>query len=192
MGTAGWKVLSSNPKWRTNINYLKKVEEYISNGFIITKSNEDLILSQSDGIILGRLDPNDVYFPNEMRVLGSFSKRHFDPTDMGGLIIKKSWKDATITQTGIDDIKVHLSRFEDFEGNNAFMIDRLQQIKNGQIPISDFDKRFYTHELEEFSRYKAKGIANGTNNENFYYNAHTASLEVFSINEISSPIYHPR
>ena len=72
------------------------------------------------------------------------------------------------------------------------MIDRLQKIKNEEIPATDYDKRFYTHELEEYSRYKNKGVADGVNDEDFYYNAHTASLESYSINELDSPLYHPR
>jgi hypothetical protein len=51
--------------------------------------------------------------------------------------------------------------------------------------------RFYTHELEEYSRYKNKGIVDSVNDEDFYYNAHAASLEAYGIDEIRSPLYHP-
>jgi hypothetical protein len=82
-------------------------------------------------------------------------------------IVKKSWTNPKIDQSGIDNITSHLSRFEDIDGDNAFMIDRLQKLKNGDIPATDYDKRFYTHELEEYNRYKNKGVADGINDEDF-------------------------
>ncbi|MDV7391148.1 hypothetical protein RZS08_07340, partial [Arthrospira platensis SPKY1] len=154
----------------------------------------DLVIKQSNGVKVGRLDPNDPYYPGEMKVKGDVSKRHFDPDDAGGPIVKKSWANPSFNQGGIDDITIHLSRFNDgaeISANNAYMINRLNQIKNGQIQPTDFDKRFYTHELEEFNRFQNKGIPNGVNDENFYQNAHTASLESYSVNEAVEKIYPP-
>lgn len=85
----------------------------------------------------------------------------------------------------------HLNRFGP-NADNARMIDRLNRIKNGEL---DYDKRFYTHELEELARYRNHGIpdrvSSGTYNgiiaEDFYYNAHAASLESYSIMHL---LYH--
>ncbi len=68
----------------------------------------------------------------------------------------------------------------------------LQTRTRREISATDYDKRFYTHELEEYGRYKNRGIADGVNDEGFYYNAHAASLESYSINEINAPLYHPK
>ena len=189
-----WRVLYSKPSWRSNIAYLDRVTRYRSNGLIVVKEGNDLVIKQSNGVKVGRLDPNDPYYPGEMKVKGASSTRWFDPDDAGGLIVKKSWANPSFNQPGIDDVSTHLSRFDDgaeISANNAYMINRLNHIKNGQIQPTDFDKRFYTHELEEFNRFQNKGIPNGVNDENFYQNAHTASLESYSINEAVEKIYPP-
>lgn len=144
------------------------------------------------GMVVGKLDINDVYNPGELKVKGEHSGRHFDPDDAGGLLVQKSWTDANINQLGINDVKTHLSRFEDVDGDNAFMINRLEKINNKEISVTDYNKRFYTHELEEYNRYKTNGMLDSLNDEDFYYNAHTASLESYGINEVDMPLYHPR
>jgi hypothetical protein len=185
-----WKALYSKPSWRSNITYLDKVTRYRSNGLIVVKEGNDLVIKQSNGVKVGRLDPNDPYYPGEMKVQGDVSKRHFDPDEAGGLIVKKSWVNATITQQGIDDVATHLSRFGS-NSDNSNMIQRLQSIKNGNIQITDYDKRFYTHELEEYARYKNLGVPDGANPSGVWDNAHAASLEAYSINETLHPLYHP-
>lgn len=187
-----WKVLREanlGDNIAKDITSLTKARRYMDNGLAIEPGG---VVKQADGTVIGKLDNTDVYNPGELKVKGEHSGRHFDPDDAGGDIGKNDWNTATINQSGIDDVTTHLSRFEDIDGDNAFMIDRLNKIKNGEIPATDYDKRFYTHELEEYSRYKNKGIADGVNDEDFYYNAHTASLEAYSINEIQSPLYHPK
>ena len=189
-----WEGLYSKPAWRTNTGYLTKVSRYKDAGLEIVDEGGELVVKQADGVRVGKLDPNDPYYPGEMKVRGKSSDRWFDPDDAGGSIVKKSWANPSFNQSGIDDISTHLSRFDDgaeISANNAYMIDRLNQIKNGQIQPTDFDKRFYTHELEEFNRFQNKGIANGVNDEDFYQNAHTASLESYSINEAVEKIYPP-
>jgi hypothetical protein len=187
-----WKVLKEvnlGNDIAKDITALTKARRYVDNGLIIESGG---VVKQADGTIIGKLDNTDVYNPGELKVKGEYSGRHFDPDDAGGAITKKDWSSVTIEQSGIDDISTHLSRFEDIDGDNAFMIERLKKIKNGEISATDYDKRFYTHELDEYSRYKNKGIADGINDEDFYYNAHTASLESYSINEIQAPLYYPK
>lgn len=193
-----WEKLLSKQAWRTSVDYLTKVTRYTDNGLQLVDEGGEIIVKQANGVKLGKLDPNDVLDPGQMKVKGEVSLRHFDPDVAGGLIVKKSWSNPTISQQGIDDVVTHLNRFGP-NADNARMIDRLNRIKNGEIPITDYDKRFYTHELEELARYRNHGIPdgvssgtyNGISAEDFYYNAHAASLESYSINELTLPLYHP-
>lgn len=57
-------------------------------------------------------------------------------------------------------VKAHLARFESVEANRK-MINRLEKIKDGEIKPTDWDKRFYTHEIREYRRYKNLGIEDG-------------------------------
>jgi hypothetical protein len=41
------------------------------------------------------------------------------------------------------------------------MIDRLRLIANGDIPATQIDRNFYSHELREFVRYRRLGWENG-------------------------------
>lgn len=193
-GIKSWEKVFTKPAWRTNTTYLTKVSRYTDNGLEIVEEGGELFVKQADGVKVGKLDPNDPYYPGEMKVKGEVSGRHFDPDDAGGSIVKKSWSNPNINNSGVDDISTHLSRFDpgpEMTANNNFMLDRLNQIKNGQLQPTDFDKRFYTHELEELARYQNKGIPNGTNDPDFYYNAHTASLESYSVNEVVEKLYPP-
>ena len=62
------------------------------------------------------------------------------------------------------------------------MIARLQQIEQGKLTATDWDKRFYTHELREYERYHALGIADGMDpGREVWNNAHTATLEDFGL-----------
>jgi len=185
-----WEVLYSKAAWRINTDYLTKVSRYKNAGLDVVDEGGELIVKQADGVRVGKLDPNDPYYPGEMKVKGEVSGRHFDPDLAGGLIVKKSWANPSIIQQGIDDITTHLSRFGN-NSDNANMISRLNQIKNGDIPITDFDKRFYTHELEEYARYRNLGIQDGLDPPGVWDNAHAASLETYSVNELASPLYHP-
>jgi len=192
-GVKAWKSIFSKPSWRTNTDYLSKVSRYTDEGLEIVEEGGELVVKQADGVVVGKLDPNDVYDPGQMKVLGESSGRHFDPDVAGGPIVKKSWSNPTINQSGIDDVSTHVARFTDPEAiaNNNFMINRLDAIKNGQRVPDDFDKRFYTHELEEYSRFENLGVGSGPHTEANYLNSHTASLEAYSINENITKIYPP-
>lgn len=129
--------------------------------------------------------------------IGKFSKRRFNPEKAGGKILNLSWKDVEITQEGIEIVKKHLSRFEDVEANRK-MISRLEKIENGEIPVTDWDKRFYTHEIREFERYKNLGYENTKDIDipsDVWNDAHTATLEdyklsAFDVNKKRN-LYHP-
>ena len=78
------------------------------------------------------------------------------------------------------------------------MIKRLEEIEANKIKITDYDKRFYTHETREFERYKSLGHENSLQKEipdEIYENAHSATLEDFKLNEIQydgkRTLYHP-
>lgn len=86
-------------------------------------------------------------------------------------------------------VKKHLSRFEPDEWN-VRMIERLEKIEKGEIPITDFDKRFYTHEIREWERYKALGHKTTTWKDlqeevfgELWDNTHAATLEDYKIYE---------
>ena len=136
---------------------------------------------------------NGVRLPIKI-VIGKFSKRPFDINNCGGKIVNLTWKDAKITKEGIETVKKHLSRFETVTANKK-MISRLEKIKRREIAISDWDKKFYTHEIREYERYKAMGIKDGVNIEEHYNNLHTATLEDFKLAEFDENgidnIYHP-
>ena len=189
-----FETLISNQEWRKNSEYLLKVLRYSDDGIEIVEEGGELIARTTSGVKIGKLDV-DVTDGNALKVLGENSGRHFDPHLAGGSIIKKDWTNPSITSMGISDIQAHVSRFGPDEAND-FMIDRLNKIVNGEIQPTDFDKRFYTHELEEFQRYKNIGYATGAPSNpdeahTLWNNTHTASLETYSVNEEILPLYHP-
>ncbi|WP_246237898.1 S-type pyocin domain-containing protein [Pseudomonas akapageensis] len=87
---------------------------------------------------------------------GKYSDRPFNPAKAGGAILDLDWSSATVTQAGIDLVKLHTGRFSPSDGN-AIMIDRLEKILRGELAILDVDKRFYTHELRELERFRTLG-----------------------------------
>ncbi|WP_185148722.1 hypothetical protein [Chryseobacterium mulctrae] len=132
-------------------------------------------------------------------VIGKYSKRPFNPDKAGGKILNLSWKNAEITKKGIEIVKKHLSRFEDIQCNRT-MIKRLEDIISGDIKATDWDKRFYTHEMREFQRYKALGHESTLQKEivdggDVWNNTHTATLEDYRITDQDnfgqSNLYHP-
>ena len=131
----------------------------------------------------------------EKIITGRYSKREFDVNNCGGKILNLSWKNAKITKKGIEIVKTHLSRFESVTSNRK-MLDRLEKIEAGEITVTDWDKRFYTHELRECERYKNLGVKDGIQTDyNAYNDLHTATLEDFKLIEIddlgNENLYHP-
>lgn len=137
-------------------------------------------------------------------VIGKYSKRPFNPEKAGGPILDLDWRTVTIDKDGIDIVKKHLSRFN-FDEWNERMINRLEAILKGEIKVSDFDKRFFSHETREFERYKSLGHENtkwkDLSEEEFeeiWNNTHSATLEDYKLYEIIEydgrnvrSLYHP-
>lgn len=127
--------------------------------------------------------------------IGTFSSRPFDSTNCGGPILNLSWQQAAITAKGIATVIQHTSRFE-ADPANAIMIKRLQAINASQLAATDWDKRYYTHELREYERYRKLGVPDGEDPSYEVWNdAHTATLEDYQLSDFDaeqkSLIYHP-
>lgn len=82
--------------------------------------------------------------------------RDFDINNCGGEILNLDWQHIEIFDEGLDMVKAHLERFESVEANRK-MINRLEKIIDKEIPATDWDRRFYTHEIREYRRYKNLG-----------------------------------
>ncbi|WP_226374036.1 colicin-like bacteriocin tRNase domain-containing protein [Pectobacterium quasiaquaticum] len=125
---------------------------------------------------------------------GKYSKRYYNPDKAGGPILELDWKNVKIDHAGVDNVKLHTGRFK-ASVENKVMIERLENILNGQITATDTDKRFYTHELRELNRYRNLGIKDGEvpssiQEESAVWNdTHTATLEDYKINEKEQPLY---
>lgn len=120
---------------------------------------------------------------------GVHSGRMYNPDKAGGPIQDLDWATATVTQEGIDLVKLHTSRFVPSDANKI-MIERLEKILSGQIPVTDVDKRFYTHEIRELERYRALGVADGVEG-NVWNNAHAATLEDYKLRDADDLFYTP-
>ena len=130
-------------------------------------------------------------------VKGKYSGRVFNPNNAGGAIKRLDWKVTEITDEGISIVEKHTLRFiDEFTGlpdeANTKMIERLKKISKGEIQSTDYDKRFYTHEIREYERYKELGIEDGEDpGYDLWNDVHSASLEDYSINEQIDQLYHP-
>ena len=118
---------------------------------------------------------------------GEHSGRMYNPEKAGGPTQDLDWTTPSVTQEGIDLVKLHTGRF-DPSADNTVMIDRLEKILRGEIQITDIDKRFYTHEGRELERYRALGVADGEKG-NVWNNAHAATLEDYKLNEKRDSLY---
>ncbi|WP_257627036.1 S-type pyocin domain-containing protein [Pseudomonas sp. Xaverov 259] len=123
---------------------------------------------------------------------GEHSGRMYNPDKAGGPTQDLDWTTASVTQEGIDLVKLHTGRFDPSDANKI-MIDRLEKILGGQLPISDIDKRFYTHEIRELDRYRALGIADGMkpDDDTLWNSAHTATLEDYRLKDGFDLFYTP-
>lgn len=122
---------------------------------------------------------------------GEHSGRDFNPEQAGGPILELDWRTATVTQEGIDAVKLHIARLDQSNANDV-MIERLERILNGEISITDIDKRFYTHETRELERFRAQGLADNfipSNDSAEWNNAHTATLEDYKLGNSESLLY---
>ncbi|MEN2396677.1 S-type pyocin domain-containing protein [Pseudomonas halotolerans] len=124
---------------------------------------------------------------------GEHSGREFNPEQAGGPILELDWRTATITQEGIDAVKLHIARLDQSDANDV-MIERLERIMKGALITTDVDKRFYTHETRELERFRAQGLADNfipSNGSPEWNNAHTATLEDYKLSSSESLLYSP-
>jgi len=124
---------------------------------------------------------------------GKYSGRLFNPAKAGGPILDLDWKNATVTQSGIDLVKSHLGRLDPSDANNI-MVGRLEKILLGELIITSIDKRFYTHELRELERFRALGVADGVSPQDdgaIWNNTHAASLEDYKLKDNPELLYTP-
>ena len=124
-------------------------------------------------------------------VKGRYSGRLFNPEQAGGPILELEWRSATVTQQGIDSVKLHTARFNQSDANDI-MIERLERIFNGQLQITDIDLRYYTHELRELERYRTLGYSDNVSppdDSPVWNNAHTATLEDYKLGNSLTLLY---
>ncbi|MBT2341266.1 MULTISPECIES: S-type pyocin domain-containing protein [Pseudomonas] len=124
---------------------------------------------------------------------GEHTGRRFNPEQAGGPIIELDWRTATITQKGIEEVKLHIARLSPSDANST-MVERLESILSGKIDITDTDQRYYTHEIRELERFRALGLADDFAPEvdsPYWNNAHTATLEDYKIQDLESLLYTP-
>lgn len=124
---------------------------------------------------------------------GKYSGRLYNPAKAGGPILDLDWTSATVTQAGIDLVKLHTGRFEPSDAN-VIMVDRLEKILQGKLVVTDVDKRFYTHEIRELERFRALGVADGVrpNDEGATWNhTHAATLEDYKLKDTHELLYTP-
>jgi hypothetical protein len=120
-------------------------------------------------------------------IIGKYSKRPFNPESAGGEILSLSWTFAKVSREGLDVVIKHVARFEVDIANKA-MIERLEKILKGELKPTDYDLRFYTHEIREYERYKALGFEHLPDNQipDAYYvwnDTHTATLEDYKLSD---------
>lgn len=82
----------------------------------------------------------------ETNTKGKYSGREFNKDKAGGPVQDQDWHSATIDREGVNKVKLHTGRFGE-SADNKVMVDRLDKILNGELPVTDTDKRFYTHEI---------------------------------------------
>lgn len=119
---------------------------------------------------------------------GLASGREFDPTAAGGPIGQLNIDVVRITDNGIQVVEQHLARFGPDRANEV-MLDRSRQIARGGIKPSMQDLNFYTHELNEFARYRNLGWETGQPSSpeaayELWNNCHTAALEDHGLREV--------
>ncbi|MFV2948939.1 S-type pyocin domain-containing protein [Pseudomonas japonica] len=122
---------------------------------------------------------------------GVHSGRWYDPEKAGGPTLELDWRQASITQQGIDLVKLHTRRFGKSAANNV-MISRLEKILNGELTPEAIDKKFYTHQIRELERYRSLNVPDGflpQDDGAIWNNTHTATLEDYKLKDSSDLFY---
>jgi hypothetical protein len=122
---------------------------------------------------------------------GPASGREFDPETAGGPIQQLDPGKDRITCEGVQEATAHLQRFAGggpLEAPEQAMLDRLTSIAAGDMEPTSYDLNFYTHELDEASRYAQLGFGPESGVDlgspemyDVWNNVHTAALEDYGI-----------
>lgn len=137
------------------------------------------------------------YVPTGAR--GSASGREFDPENAGGPIQQLDAGKATITNDGVQEVAAHLRRFTgggSLQPPEQGMLGRLTSIAAGDIEPTSYDLNFFTHELDEASRYAQLGFGPESGVDlgradmyEVWNDVHTATLEDYGISD--ADLFHP-
>jgi len=120
----------------------------------------------------------------------------FDESLAGGPVRDLNTNRIKITDRGIAVVEKHTSRFGSDEANQI-MIDRLNQISRGDIPATQQDLNFYSHELREYVRYRKVGWETGVPLDadkatDLWRQAHSATLDDYNLPlQADELLYHP-
>jgi hypothetical protein len=130
---------------------------------------------------------------------GPASGREFDPEAAGGPIQQLEAGKARITSEGIQEATAHLQRFAGggaLEAPEQAMLDRLTSIAAGDMKPTSYDLNFYTHELDEATRYAQLGFGPESGVDlgsptmyEVWNDVHTAALEDYGIS--GADLFHP-
>jgi hypothetical protein len=124
---------------------------------------------------------------------GKHSEREFNAEAIGLEISNLEWTPAVVSEEGIGVLELHTLKFPESDANKI-MIDRLHRILRGELEITDTDKRFYTHEIREFERFKALGYGDTEMPDKespVWNNLHTATLEDYKLKDDPTLLYTP-
>ncbi|HAT2865785.1 TPA: S-type pyocin domain-containing protein [Serratia marcescens] len=159
----------------------------------VVQDLQDFILWQPDATEIGveaiYVMVNKPY--GETNARGKYSGREYNTNKAGGPIQNLDWKGASIDRAGVDKVKLHTGRFTESDANKV-MIGRLEKILKGELPPTDTDRRFYTHEIRELERYRNLGIRDGSvpdNQGEVWNNTHTATLEDYQLGNSEALLY---
>ena len=130
---------------------------------------------------------------------GPASGREFNPESAGGPIQQLDAGKAVITSEGVQEVAAHLRRFTGggpLDPPEQGMLDRLTSIAAGDIEPTSYDRNFFTHELDEASRYAKLGFGPDSGVDlgspemyEVWNDAHTAALEDYGVS--GADLFYP-
>ncbi|MGV9313722.1 hypothetical protein ACWDR0_16260 [Streptomyces sp. NPDC003691] len=109
------------------------------------------------------------------------------------------WDRATVNEGGVNAVERYLLRFtqgDPLGAQNQGMLDRLRSISSGELEATDYDLKFYTHELRESVLYRRAGYPTGEPEVDAYElwdELHTRALKDYGMTRMDgkTQLYHP-
>jgi len=130
---------------------------------------------------------------------GPASGREFDPEAAGGPIQQLDAGKASITSEGVQEVAAHLQRFTGggpLQAPEQGMLGRLASIAADDMEPTPYDLNFFTHELDEASRYAKLGFGPESGVDlgsaemyEVWNDVHTATLEDYGISD--ADLFYP-